>query len=92
MSTFCDFVEQETVAGESGRLRPDAIVRLPSERVVVIDAKVPLAAYLDAVEAGDEYRRDQALAPKRTANSGARSAARARSFGVPSYIGSRNRR
>jgi len=62
MSTFCDFVEQETVAGESGRLRPDAIVRLPSERVVVIDAKVPLAAYLDAVEAGDEYHRDQALA------------------------------
>ena len=35
--------------------------RLPSERVVVIDAKVPLAAYLDAIEAGDEYARDQAL-------------------------------
>jgi len=37
------------------------IVRLPSERVVVIDAKVPLAAYLDAIEAGDEYARDHAL-------------------------------
>ena len=61
MSTFCDFVEQETVAGETSRLRPDVIVRLPSDRVVVIDAKVPLAAYLDAVEAGDEYHRDQAL-------------------------------
>jgi DNA recombination protein RmuC len=62
MSTFCDFVEQETVNGETSRLRPDVIVRLPSERVVVIDAKVPLAAYLDAVEAGDEYHKDQALA------------------------------
>ncbi len=61
MSTFCDFIEQETVNGESNRLRPDVIVRLPSERVVVIDAKVPLAAYLDAIEAGDEYARDQAL-------------------------------
>jgi DNA recombination protein RmuC len=62
MSTFCDFIEQETVNGETSRLRPDVIVRLPSDRVVIIDAKVPLAAYLDAVEAGDEYHRDQALA------------------------------
>lgn len=62
MSTFCDFVEQDVVTAEGGRLRPDVIVRLPSERVVVIDAKVPLAAYLDAIEAGDEYARDQALA------------------------------
>ena len=62
MSTFCDFLEQETVQGETSRLRPDVIVRLPSDRVVIIDAKVPLAAYLDAVEAGDEYHRDLALA------------------------------
>ena len=46
---------------EINDLRPDVIVRLPSDRVVVIDAKVPLAAYLDAVEAGDDYHRDQAL-------------------------------
>jgi DNA recombination protein RmuC len=62
MSTFCDFVEQDVISSEGGRLRPDVIVRLPSDRVVVIDAKVPLAAYLDAIEAGDEYARDQALA------------------------------
>jgi DNA recombination protein RmuC len=62
MSTFCDFVEQDVVTGEGGRLRPDVIVRLPSDRCVVIDAKVPLVAYLDAIEAGDEYARDQALA------------------------------
>jgi DNA recombination protein RmuC len=61
MSSFCDFVEQETVATEVGRLRPDVIVRLPSDRMVVIDAKVPLVAYLDAVEAGDELGREQAL-------------------------------
>lgn len=61
MSAFCDFVEQEVVATENGRLRPDVIVRMPSDRVVIVDAKVPLSAYLDAVEATDDASRDQAL-------------------------------
>jgi len=51
MVPYCDFVEQVTVEGESGRLRPDMIVRLPMRREIVVDAKVPLAAYLDAISA-----------------------------------------
>lgn len=47
----CDFTEQVTVDGEGGRLRPDMVVHLPGGRHVVVDAKVPLAAYLDAVSA-----------------------------------------
>ncbi|HEY8551215.1 MAG TPA: DNA recombination protein RmuC [Vicinamibacterales bacterium] len=61
MSSFCDFVEQEGVVTEGGRLRPDVIVRMPSNRVVVVDAKVPLVAYLEAVEAADDTARAQAL-------------------------------
>jgi DNA recombination protein RmuC len=49
-----DFVEQESVAGEDATLRPDLIVRLPGGKKVVVDAKAPLAAYLDALEARDE--------------------------------------
>src|SRR4051794_6407063 len=54
MLRHCDFVEQGTVAAEDSRLRPDVIVQLPGEKRVLIDAKVPLAAYLDAIEARDE--------------------------------------
>lgn len=58
MSSHCDFDEQSTHAGEDGRLRPDVVVKLPGGRTVIIDAKVALTAYLDAVEAsGDEERR-----------------------------------
>ena len=49
----CDFVTQVTVAGEDGPLRPDVVVRLPGAKAVVIDAKVPMQAYLQAVEADD---------------------------------------
>ncbi len=51
MVKHCDFVEQETVAMEGGRLRPDMIVRLPSRREIVVDSKVALNAYLDSLEA-----------------------------------------
>jgi len=54
MLRHCDFVEQTTVDGEDGRLRPDVIVRLPGSKQAVIDAKVPLHAYLEAVEATDD--------------------------------------
>ncbi|HEY5996907.1 MAG TPA: DNA recombination protein RmuC, partial [Candidatus Deferrimicrobiaceae bacterium] len=53
----CDFFQQESVEGEGGRLRPDMIVRLPNGREVVVDAKAPLSAYLDALEAPDEETR-----------------------------------
>ncbi len=49
----CDFVTQTTVAGDDGPLRPDVVVRLPQAKAVVVDAKVPMQAYLQAVEAHD---------------------------------------
>ena len=57
MLEHCDFVEQVTVQCEEGRLRPDMLVRLPGDKIVVVDSKAPLAAYLDAVEAVDENER-----------------------------------
>jgi DNA recombination protein RmuC len=57
MVEHCDFVQQETLAGEDGRLRPDMIVKLPGGRNVVVDAKVPLEAYLDALDADTEEAR-----------------------------------
>ena len=50
----CDFIEQASVEGETGRLQPDMIVNLPSGRQVVVDAKAVLSAYLDAMEATDD--------------------------------------
>jgi DNA recombination protein RmuC len=57
----CDFSEQETREGDGVRIRPDMIVRLPGGRTLVVDAKVPLTAYLDAVSATDETARRTAL-------------------------------
>ncbi len=57
----CDFAEQETFAGDGVRIRPDMIVRLPGDRSLVVDAKVPLTAYLDAASACDEQSRRGAL-------------------------------
>jgi DNA recombination protein RmuC len=55
MVAHCDFVEQRSTTDEDGRtLRPDLVVRLPGGKNVVVDAKAPLAAYLDALEATDE--------------------------------------
>jgi DNA recombination protein RmuC len=62
MVDHCDFYAQTTLAGEEGRLRPDLLVRLPSAKTVVVDAKTPLEAYLRAVEAPDEPSRKAALA------------------------------
>lgn len=61
MVEYCDFVEQETHDAEDGRIRPDMIVKLPGGRSLVVDAKVPLAAYLDAVSSDDEEGRRDAL-------------------------------
>lgn len=57
MVAYCDFATQATVETDDGRQRPDLVVRLPNEKNVVIDAKAPLDAYLDALEAGDEESR-----------------------------------
>lgn len=53
----CDFDEQPGVQGENGRLRPDLIVNLPGGKQIVVDAKAPLDAFLDAQEAADEESR-----------------------------------
>ena len=57
----CDFQEQETREGDGVRIRPDMIVRLPGGRSLVVDAKVPLTAYLDAMGAPDAGRRARPL-------------------------------
>lgn len=54
MLEHCDFLEQKTSEGEEGRMRPDLIVRLPNNRTIVIDAKVPLQAYLESIETRDD--------------------------------------
>ncbi len=57
MVEYCDFVQQESITTEEGRLRPDLIVRLPNERRIIVDAKTPLSAYLDSLGSKDEERR-----------------------------------
>jgi DNA recombination protein RmuC len=61
MLPYCDFSEQFSLSGEEGRLRPDLIVKLPGGKVVVVDAKAPLQAYLEALEAGSEEERAERL-------------------------------
>ncbi|MDH5203496.1 MAG: DNA recombination protein RmuC, partial [Nitrospirota bacterium] len=61
MSAHCDFSEQVSVGTETGRLRPDMIIHLPMEREIVVDAKVSLDAYLDAIAALTEEERKLAM-------------------------------
>jgi DNA recombination protein RmuC len=62
MLSYCDFAEQETIQSESGRLRPDLVVKLPGGKRVVVDAKTPLQAFLEAFETTDEDTRRTCLA------------------------------
>lgn len=57
MINYCDFNEQVHVNTENGRYLPDMVVNLPSDRVIVVDAKAPMNAFLDAHEATDEESR-----------------------------------
>jgi DNA recombination protein RmuC len=61
MTAYCDFEEQAVAAGDGGALRPDMIIRLPNGRQVIVDAKAPLKAYLEAHEAADEAGRTAKL-------------------------------
>ncbi len=66
MAEHCDFETQVTTEtvdddGDVRRLRPDMVVRLPGNRVVIVDAKAPLAAYLDASTTTDDRDRTRLL-------------------------------
>ncbi|NRA64068.1 MAG: DNA recombination protein RmuC [Pseudobacteriovorax sp.] len=71
MLEHCDFSTQETVTDESSQIqRPDMIIRLPEDRFIAVDSKVPLDSYLKEVEADsdkdrDKLRQDHAAAVKR---------------------------
>lgn len=62
MVDHCDFLEQETITAEDGRLRPDMIVNLPNNNVIVIDAKSPLDRYLLAMDTHDDAEKQRLLA------------------------------
>lgn len=58
MSQHCDFREQFHVVGEDGAQRPDMVVNLPAKRTIVIDAKAPMTAFLEAFDATDDDSRN----------------------------------
>ncbi|HUE85506.1 MAG TPA: DNA recombination protein RmuC [Vicinamibacterales bacterium] len=61
MLPYCDFDEQPSLIAEQGRQRPDLVVKLPGGKTLVVDAKVPLEAYLDATDAQDDTVRDRRM-------------------------------
>ena len=76
MVAHCDFVEQPTLQTEDGRLRPDLVVHPPGGKTIVVDAKTPLNAYLEALEAPDDETRGCVF----SINTRRRSAVTSRSF------------
>lgn len=62
MQEHCDFTVQTTTTTDEGkRLRPDLVVMLPAGKTIVVDAKTPMDAYLNALEATDDLSREQFL-------------------------------
>lgn len=57
MTEHCDFLVQPTLPGPDGVVRPDLVVRLAGGKSVVVDSKVPLDAFLDAMSENDEAAR-----------------------------------
>ena len=62
MTEHVDFLEQPTIQGENGQLRPDVIIRVPGGKSIIVDAKTPLDAYLAGVEAPDADARERHVA------------------------------
>ena len=54
MLEYCDFLEQETVPTEESRIRPDLIVKLPGNRTIVVDSKVPFEAFYESIATSDD--------------------------------------
>lgn len=61
MVEHCDFSSQSHRATESGSIRPDMLIRLPEDRLLVVDVKTPLEAYLEAMQAENETERRAAF-------------------------------
>jgi DNA recombination protein RmuC len=61
MTEYCDFEEQLSQGSGKGSIRPDMVVTLPENRKIIIDSKVPLMAYLDALEAADDKERQERM-------------------------------
>jgi len=61
MAPHVDYLTQHTIEGDERRLRPDVVIRVPGDRRIVVDAKTPLLAYLDAVEATEDTAREEHL-------------------------------
>ena len=61
MMEHCDFVLQQTASSDESRLRPDLLVKLPNNRSIIVDAKAPLQAYLEAIEIADDVERAKKL-------------------------------
>ena len=57
MQDHCDFYEQQSAEGESGRLRPDMLVKMPGGKTIIVDSKVPFSAYDRAISANDDATR-----------------------------------
>ena len=62
MAKHCDFDEQVVANTENGQLRPDMVIRLPNKRNIIVDSKVGLEAYLNALEAESEEDRKKYMA------------------------------
>ncbi|HAU32534.1 MAG: hypothetical protein XD78_0797 [Desulfotomaculum sp. 46_296] len=61
MIEYCDFIQQESVNTEQGRLRPDLVVKLPNNKNIVIDSKAPILAYIESLEIQDERIKNEKI-------------------------------
>lgn len=61
MVEYCDFMQQVQRSNEERTIRPDMIIRMPDKRELVIDAKTPMDAYMDAAQTDNDKDRTQHL-------------------------------